>query len=792
MLGYLINSNYESESKKTELLLKNNEVIYAISSTSRIDFLALKKLTEQKGFIIPSGIKNGKIIKKNYFQLRNPKRMYPWQTPKRMHSKELGKLAEERILSKNTIIIPVDVFWGKAPERKDNWVKFFFRESWEGTTFIRDFFKLIFHGRNVKIFFHKPLETYEIFDAEDSDKNLILKIERLLRARFRRNRQAFIGPDISNRNTLVASILNSSSVKNIIANEAHSERKIQKLETKAKKYAWEICSDISYPVIDLYDKGLSWFWNSRYENLNCIGYEEIKKIAPGNSLIFSPCHRSHIDYLALSYLLYYKDLMLPQIVAGKNLNLPVLGSFLRKGGAFFMRRSFGNNRLYSAVFFEHLRLLMQRGNSIEFFPEGGRSRSGRLMPPRPGIISMIIRSFKGMTERPVFFVPISMNYEKVLEGNSFLKEIMGGRKRKESLKDLFSVFKDFRNHLGEAYLQFSTPINLKEFLDNNYPDWDKKDESDKNWLFDATPALGKKIMTNINESVVVTSTSLFALAILNSEIYSTGTNTLKKRISLYASLIDEDIYSKKILIPEKTPEVIIEKVKKLNLIKDFEANHSISLSRDDAARLSFYKNNIAHLLIIESLICGFFQKQKEISITALSNLIKIIYPFLKQEYFLKWDIDEIDEIIKNKINLLKKNELISQKEDKLIRPNYKHDLFIETVALGRIVQPSIDRFFILLTELWKYEENHISKIDLENKCVKFSKSLQEKHLRISPEFSEKWVFDSFLNQLIDSKFVKEDEKGLVFPSLITKKILEEAQVFINSEWLNELSNSTET
>ena len=176
---------------------------------------------------------------------------------------------------------------------------------------------------------------------------------------------------------------------------------------------------MSYPVIYLYDRALSWFWNSRYENLEVIGFEEIRKIAPTTSLIFSPCHRSHIDYLALSYLLYYKDLMLPQIVAGKNLDLPIVGPFLRKGGAFFMRRSFGGNKLYSVIFYEHLRKLMQRGHSIEFFPEGGRSRSGKLMPPRPGIISMILRSFLDMDEKQVSFIPISMNYEKVLEGNSY-------------------------------------------------------------------------------------------------------------------------------------------------------------------------------------------------------------------------------------------------------------------------------------------------------------------------------------------------------------------------------------
>ena len=123
---------------------------------------------------------------------------------------------------------------------------------------------------------------------------------------------------------------------------------------------------------------------------------------------------------------------------------------------------------------------MQRGHSIEFFPEGGRSRSGKLMPPRPGIISMILRSFLGMDEKKVSFVPIAINYEKVLEGNSYIKEVMGANKKKESLKDIISVFRDFRNYLGEAYLQFAEPINLNDFL-KEYPM--NENSSEKDWLF---------------------------------------------------------------------------------------------------------------------------------------------------------------------------------------------------------------------------------------------------------------------------------------------------------------------
>ena len=785
MFNYLINANHECESKKTQLLLKNENIIYALSSTSRLDFQALKSLIKQQNFAeLKTKIENSPI-KKNYLQIRNPKRKFPWQTPKRMHSKELGTLAKNRKFSKKAIIVPVDVFWGKSPERQDNWLKLFFRESWEGTSFIRSVFKLLFNGRNVKIYFHKPLEVEDIFNSPESDMNIVLKTERLLRARFRQNRKAHLGPDISNRRTLVASILNSNSIKNYIETESEGNpKKFTRLRKKASKYVWEICSDMSYPFIYLYDRGLTWFWNSRYENLEVLGFEEIRKIAPTNSLIFSPCHRSHIDYLALSYLLYYKDLMLPQIVAGKNLNLPLVGPLLRKGGAFFMRRSFSGNRLYSVVFYEHLRKLMQRGHSIEFFPEGGRSRSGKLMPPRPGIISMILRSFLGMDEKKVSFVPIAINYEKVLEGNSYIKEVMGANKKKESLKDIISVFRDFRNYLGEAYLQFAEPINLNDFL-KEYPM--NENLSEKDWLFRVTPILGKRIMNNINEATVVTSTALFSMALLNSDGFSISKKELISRIELIKSLLREDKYSSKILICDKSGEEILNQMKKLGFLPQEEINDRISLSNQEAAKLSFYRNNISHLLIFESLICGFFQYQKEILKEDLIESLRMIYPFLKEEFFLKWEESELEQLIDSKIKKLMEKGLILDDAEFFKRPDFKSKEFYETQALGKLVQPSIDRFYVLISQLWKSSNEHISKNILEKNSLEILKNLEKDHARLTPEFSEKWMFDVFLNRLIENKYVREDDSGKLYPNRITHRLKKDAAKFLEPNWLKELS-----
>ena len=138
-----------------------------------------------------------------------------------------------------------------------------------------------------------------------------------------------------------------------------------------------------------------------------------------------PCHRSHVDYLLLSYVIYQRGYAVPYVAAGVNLNLPVIGRLLRKGGAFFIRRSFRGSGLYPIVFMKYVDVMMNRGHPIEFFIEGGRSRTGRLLRPRTGMLGMTVRSFLRDTRRPVAYVPVYFGYDKLLEGESLHRRADG-------------------------------------------------------------------------------------------------------------------------------------------------------------------------------------------------------------------------------------------------------------------------------------------------------------------------------------------------------------------------------
>ena len=159
-------------------------------------------------------------------------------------------------------------------------------------------------------------------------------------------------------------------------------------------------------------------------------FERVRTLAPDYQVVYVPCHRSHVDYLLLSYVIYKRGLRIPHVAAGENLNIPILGELLRSGGAFFMRRSFKGNTLYSTVFKEYVHSLMQRQAPIEYFIEGGRSRTGRLLPPKLGMLAMTVNSHLRKPAKPVVFIPAYISYERIMEGATYVGELKGKTQRK--------------------------------------------------------------------------------------------------------------------------------------------------------------------------------------------------------------------------------------------------------------------------------------------------------------------------------------------------------------------------
>ncbi|RPJ71082.1 MAG: glycerol-3-phosphate acyltransferase, partial [Desulfobacteraceae bacterium] len=246
--------------------------------------------------------------------------------------------------------------------------------------------------------------------------------------------------------------------------------------------------------------------------LNTEGLAEVKRMSLRGPVVYVPCHKSHADYLILTYMLYHNDLPCPLVAAGKNLSFWPLGPLFRRGGAFFIRRTFRGAVLYAHTFAEYIHKVIEEGYNIEQFIEGGRSRTGKLLMPKLGLLSIILNAYHNGACRDLVIVPVSIAYDQVLEEKSYLQEIGGGDKQPESLRQVLSARKFLKKRYGKVYLTFSSPLSLEETMAREGAAVSDLAPEELNRF---CRRLAHRIALEINRVSVVTPQALTAAAVLN-------------------------------------------------------------------------------------------------------------------------------------------------------------------------------------------------------------------------------------------------------------------------------------
>ncbi|XP_067840194.1 dihydroxyacetone phosphate acyltransferase isoform X2 [Heptranchias perlo] len=180
-------------------------------------------------------------------------------------------------------------------------------------------------------------------------------------------------------------------------------------------------------------------------------------------VVLLPSHRSYIDFLMLSYIMYTYDLSLPVIAAGMDfLGMKIVGEMLRMSGAFFIRRSFGGDKLYWAVFSEYVKTILRNGDApVEFFVEGTRSRTGKSLIPKLGLLNITVEPFLMGEVFDMYLVPISISYERILEESLYAHELLGVPKPKESTSGLLKARKILSENFGSIHVYFGQPVSVR-------------------------------------------------------------------------------------------------------------------------------------------------------------------------------------------------------------------------------------------------------------------------------------------------------------------------------------------
>jgi len=662
-------------------------------------------------------------------------------------------------------IIPVSVFWGQSPDRETSPWKLLFADSWAVTGRLRKLVSILALGRKTSVQFAAPIHLRELVEQDKGSERTLRMVHRILRVHFRNQKAAVIGPDVSHRRNLVKGLVHGPQVRQAILDEAEREKiSVERAEAQALKYGNEIASDYTYSAIRFLEIILSWFWNKIYDGIKVNHIERVQEVVNGHEVIYVPCHRSHIDYLLLSYLLFRNGLTPPHIAAGINLNMPVIGGLLRRGGAFFMRRTFKGNPLYTAVFNEYLHTLFSKGFPVEYFVEGGRSRTGRMLQPRTGMLAITLRSFLRTHRLPILFVPVYIGYERVLEGRTYLGELRGAAKKKESIFDIFKVIGALKQRFGSVWVNFGEPIRLAEFLDQQQPDWRQQElgpDYRPDWLNDATNKLSEQVARHLNEAAAVNPVNLVALAMLSTTKLALDERALARILDMYLALLRRVPYSEHTTLPEGDGNALIEYVQGMQLLAEQKdaLGKILYLDEQNAVLMTYYRNNVLHIFALPALLASFFQSSARMNREQILRFTRALYPYLQSELFIRYQPEQLDAVVDEWLAAFVEQGLLRQEDDVYVRPAPSSRQFVLLTLLARAIMQTLQRFYMAIALLLNQPQNSLSAEELENLCTVMAQRLSILHGLNAPEFFDKSLFRHFIQSLLDQGVLRKDEAG---------------------------------
>ncbi|MBI3093573.1 MAG: glycerol-3-phosphate 1-O-acyltransferase PlsB [Rhodocyclales bacterium] len=701
-----------------------------------------------------------------FFLSRNTRGQFA-PNPRNEHSALLKALVRTAVADPrfDVQLVPVTILWGREPGKQDSILEALFAETWQSVSTLRQLFAILIHGRHTMVRFNAPISLRELLSERIDEPRALRKLGRILRVHFRRQREMAIGPDLSHRRTQLRALLNTPAVREAIVAEAQAKSISQvAAQRAAREFALEIASDYTYSVVRAFSLFLTWVWNKVYNGVEVHNFERVTAVAPGHGIVYVPCHRSHVDYLLLSYIIFNRGLMVPHIAAGANLNLPLLGSVLRRSGAFFLRRKFKGEQLYATVFLEYLHLMIDRGFPIEYFIEGGRSRSGRMLAPKAGILAMTIHSFVRSRARPLVFVPVYIGYEKLMEGSSYLAELHGRPKQSESLGDLLAAARLLKRNFGKVHVNFGPPLALAEFLDAQHPAWREESiDARAPWLRNAVEATATALARSINAQAVVNPVNLLAVTLLSTPKHAADLKLLEKQIEHAQYLLAETGWAESIVACRLPPAAVIAYARRLDLVQchPHPLGDMIRADEQQAALLAYFRNNVLHLFALPALLACLLSHNQRLPRQRAREAIRGIYGLLRAELFLPWEAAELDAVIDRTEAALSRRGLILGDSEILRAPPPNSEASPELRQLGEIIRPTLERQFLTLALLQHHGSGRLTRNALEEAAHLLAQRLTMLYQFNSAEFSEKLLFANVIRNLIDAEILQTDEAGLL-------------------------------
>ena len=488
---------------------------------------------------------------------------------------------------------------------------------------------------------------------------LVRQLRGELIARIDEEKATIVGPILKSREEIIGMVLRDKGLVAFMEETAVKENKGKRdfhaVRKEARKYLDEIASDYNEIFIEIWEKILTWLWNNIYDGLvvDVEGIAKIRQVSKKMPFVIIPCHRSHIDYLLLSYIFFKNNIQMPFVAAGTNLAFFPMGYIFRKSGAFFLRRSFKGNELYGEVFARYIKVLLQEGLPLEFFIEGGRSRTGKMVMPKYGLLAMILQAYQEKACDDLAAIPVYIGYDRVIEEKSYLEELGGVPKEKEKTTDMIRSGKLLRKRYGRVYLNVGEPILLKSYLAAQEKPLEEMTVAERQSLY---RRIGYTIVRAINKVSVVTPFALTASGLLCYDRRGISLGELRDVLSLFFDYLSICKVSFAMTFADRHKAV----TEALNLFDqsglisrmgaedEEEEVEEVVYSLEDEKRmnLEYYKNNILHFFLPVSFVATSILATPEDMLPL--NRIRDDYAFFKRlfrhEFIFDDQKDDLEEV----------------------------------------------------------------------------------------------------------------------------------------------------
>lgn len=687
----------------------------------------------------------------------------------------------QKSCAKPIYIVPVVLLYNRRPEGRHRWgpLEMFLGQR-KPFGFLRKMASFVRGNPYAVMETGEPLNIREILPELSEEpwqrRKQIFELRRSLIDSVDEIKRAVTGPTIKSKLEMKEIILHHPKLEAMMERRARtSSQQIWKVRMEADSYLEEIAANYSVNFIQIASKIFNWVWNNLFDGVE-LDYEslqEVKRAARNNTLVYIPSHKSHMDYLLFSQLLYSNNLYPPFIAAGKNLAFWPLGSIFRRGGAFFIRRAF-KGKFYAEVFSLYVKTMVQLGHNIEYFIEGGRSRTGKLVLPKLGLLTILIQAVEQGYCEDLVFVPASICYDRIPEAESYLNEVIGNPKEEENLGQLVKVRRIMRKRYGRAYIKFAQPISLRRYLESQHHSIDSMRPKERHAMY---RNFAYRIINCINEESVVTPFALAAAAML-----AMSNHGISKAEFLEISQIFHDFIAARGAVLSKTMKNLGESLQES--LRNMERNKLIGKLKDedddleeevftleDSKRLAleYYKNNIIHFLLPAAYVATSILAQQTFRFSVSQTLEDVIFMknFFKFEFVYDNELSD-EKLLGNVFDIFEKLEFLTRIGEGGDQPFIlAHSGLRACHAFHGLLRNYFEGYWLVLRGLRYLQKNSFSEKDFMKKLLSLGQKALKLGLVERPECVSKITFDNALRLYVEKNIIiksvgaeKENEEQL--------------------------------